>query len=623
MKRFALIFPVMAGCVQLVAQVPDAAPPAQSPPPPANTSAGRSKAGTAAAGQGSFLGKDIPLFSPGTEIITWDGRNWQISNNRLFEARFEKYLNAPEETTDADRQYQAIIRSILDKLAPGAATTASIDEAFRLLPRGSAFDVDARLCDGIADAVYSAWRAQDASQRLAAANAALEQERKTNEWNARLAAGGLQLDQPPQNKEMAQQWAKEQQLKRDLQVQPYTTRLAEVLAAIKANQVKKELSEFQAKVEFQALIVQLFFQRRFQHVLIGTRFYRNVFTTADTELKLGKDSKDLFSKSTGMPPTVGTLDALANEAVRDVREGVRAYEFLLSKNELESATKRLGESFSIGEYMPEIRTLPREKKRPALEFAQKSRQLLSAIEVKDYALAEQIVKELSVTARDFDTSKPMAAIETARTVSAMHLAKARNAAVSGDKAVLETELRQATEIWPRNPALAEISGLIFSQADVQQKALIDLDQLLSQRNYRQIYDDKMRFIAASAMYPERREQLKEVLDQMQIVEGAMIQAHEIAKRGDHAGAWETVETVFQQFPDDTKLNQLRATLTTEAAEFVRSLRTAQQLEAREQFGSSLAWFLKAQRLYPGSEFARDGVSRLVKKVLPELPPAAM
>src|SRR5581483_6016242 len=322
-------------------------------------------------------------------------------------------------------------------------------------------------------------------------------------------------------------------------------------------------------------------------------------------------------KSTGMPPTVGTMDALANEAIRDVREGVQAFRFLLQQNELESASKRLAEAFAIGEYLPELRTLPRDEKRRVLEFSQKSYQLVSAIEVKDYALAEKLVKELSTTAKDFDTSKPMAAIETARTVSAMHLAKARNAAVSGDKTTLETELKEATEIWPRNPALAEISGAIFSQGDVQQKALVDLDQLLSQHNYRQIYDDKLRFIAASAMYPDRQEQLKKVLDQMQIIETAIIQAGEIRKRGDYAGAWETLERAFKQFPDDSKLNQLRANLTTEAADFVRTLRTAEQLEEKDQIGSSLAWYLKAQKLYPGSEFAQDGINRLTKKVLPE------
>jgi hypothetical protein len=564
------------------------------------------------------LGSDVPIFDPSNEIVTWDGHNWNLNNNRVFEARFEKYLNAPEDTDAQAQQYQTILNSILDKLSPEQVSTKSVDEAFRLLPRGSNFEIDAHLCDALADAIYSVWRAQDASQRLAQANAALEQERKVNEWNARLASQSVKLEgAPPRDKTAADQWAKEQQLARDFQMQPYTTRLAEVMATIKANQAKKELTILEAKIDFQALFVQLFLQRRFQHVLIGTRFYRAVFNSGESKLEVGKDTKDLFSKSTGMPPTVGTMDALAHEVVRDVRESIQAFRFLVQKSELQSASKRLAEAFSVGEFLPEVRTLPRDEKRKVLDFSQKNYQLISAIEVKDYGLAAKLVKELTTMAKDFDDSKPLAAIETARTVSGMHLAKARNAAVSGDKATLEAELKEATEIWPRNPALVEVSGLIFSQADVQQKALVDLDQLISQHNTRQIYNDKLRFIAASALYPERQEQLKKILDQMQLVETAIIQAGEIEKRGDYAGAWETLEKAYQQNPDDSKLNQYRATLTTEAADFVRTLRTAEHLEEKDEVGSSLAWFLKARKIYPASEFAQDGISRLVKKVLPE------
>ena len=44
--------------------------------------------------------------------------------------------------------------------------------------RGSNFDIDARLCDALADAVYTVWAAQRQQQRLAMANETLEQERK-------------------------------------------------------------------------------------------------------------------------------------------------------------------------------------------------------------------------------------------------------------------------------------------------------------------------------------------------------------------------------------------------------------------------------------------------------------
>src|SRR5256885_16271834 len=76
-----------------IAQVPDAAAPAvPAPAAPAAKSNGSPADGT------KFLGKDVPIFDPSSEIVTWDGHSWNLNNNRIFEERFEKNLNAPEET---------------------------------------------------------------------------------------------------------------------------------------------------------------------------------------------------------------------------------------------------------------------------------------------------------------------------------------------------------------------------------------------------------------------------------------------------------------------------------------------------------------------------------------------
>ncbi len=599
-------------------QVPDAPAPTQPAPPAAEPSTGGPEKPANSAGGSSFLGKDVPIFNPGSEIVSWDGKNWNINNNRVFEARFEKYLNAPPSTSDANQEYEAILQQIMDKLSPGRVTPKSTDEAFQLLAKASEFQEDANLCDGIAYQVYSAWLAKNNNERVSAANKGLEDERKRLEWNAKITAEGSRLDGPSSRGDgMAAEWQKQQQLRRDMEMQPLITRIAEIQALIKTNQLKREVAELQIKIEFQTLIVQHFLQRRFQHAVIGTRFYRNIFADGDSQLRVGEDAKSLFAKTTGLPPTMGTIDSLANEIIRDVREGVHSFKFLLEKNELESASKRLAETFIIGEYLPDIRTLSREDKRKALAFVQKFNQLISALEVKDYTLAETLVKELNETAQDADTSKPTAAIETARQVSAMHIAKARNAAVSGDQATLEAELKAAMEIWPRNPDLTEVSKMIFSQADVQSRALVDFNQLLSQKNYRQIFDDKMRFIAATSMYPEKQEELRKVLDDMQVIETAIIQAQEIEKRSNYAGAWESAEKAFQKYPNDNKLNQIRANLTIEASDFVQAIRKAQDLESRKQPGSSLAWYLKAWNKYPQSEFAKEGVERLTKEVLPD------
>ena len=408
-----------------------------------------------------------------------------------------------------------------------------------------------------------------------------------------------------------------------MKMQPLLTELGEVNASIAGNRVKKEALRLQAKIEFQVLIAQLFLQRRFEHVLLANRFYRTLFGDGDSQLRVADDyaanqsdkNKESFGDISKLPKTIGQLDALANEAIRDVREGVEAFSFLLEKNELKSASERLSEAFVVGEYLPEIRLLPRTKKRQVIEFTQKSNQLLSSLEVKDYERAAALVRELESISRDFDSAKPMAAIETARTVSALHLAKARTAASSGDRTTLENELRSATEIWPRNPALAEVSGAIFSQTDVQQQALNDFDRLYAQKNFRQIYEDKVRFIAATALDRVKQEKLKQVLDQVQLAEAALLRAAELAKRGDSAGAWESVERGFSDYPDDPKLNQARAEFTTKAAEFVRSIRTAQEMERKQQWGSSLAWYLQAQEDYASSEIAQEGILRLSSKIM--------
>ncbi len=599
--------------MSLAAQVPDATPATPAASPASST--------PAKSGESKFLGKDVPAFDPGTELLTWDGKTWNVNNNRVFQARFEKYLSAPEETSTEARQYQAIVNEILNRLAPGNATTPNIDIAFKYLPQASRYDIDARLGSALADAVYTVWVSQRQQARLTAANEALRYARHGAYFRVVTSDTGNQLDESRTNttttKSGGETKTSTDTVKSAGRQGRAAMELAELEAAIKANDARKTLSELQVKVEFQALIVQFFMQRRFQHVLMATRFYRAVFTDGDSKLNLGKDAAELFQKSTGVPPTISVLDSLANEALRDVREGVKAYEFLLEKNELESATKRLAEAFTVGEWVPEIRTLPREKKRQALEFVQKTNQLLSSMEAKDYTKADTLLNDLAKIAKDFDGTKARAGIETARRVAQMRLAKARNAALSGDKATLEQEMAAATELWPLNPKLAEVSDMISSQGDVQQKAVVDFEQLLGQKNYRQIFDNSARYIAALAVYPEKQKQLEDVLKNMQKIEGAILRADEMAKQSNYAGAWESVEKVAGDFPDDSKLNQMRANFTTQAADFVRTLRGAQDLEKKEQVGSSLAWYLKAKKLYPQSDYAGEGVERLAKRIVPE------
>lgn len=562
-------------------------------------------------------------MDPGSEVMTFNGKNWNVANNRIFQARFEKYLNAPEATTKEDTEYRAYIDRVLVLLQPGSATQQNVDAAFRLLPYAARYDIDARLCSSLMDAVYSVWQAQRNQSRLMMANDALDTERKRNEWNLQMAAKEKELEKQPKTTGGRRGAPPPPATNSagvtdsDIRMAAITKRMVEGEAVTKANQMKRELSELQAKVEYQGLMVQFFLQRRFQHVLMASRFYRALFSDGDTKLNLGKDAMDLFQKSTGTPPTVSILDSMANEAIRDVREGSRAFAFLVEQGEIYSATQRLQESFVTGEYMPEIRLIPREQKRKCLAFSQKGFQLISSIDVRDYERAEKLVKEMKEVASDFDDSKPTARIEAAKIEAGGKLALARKAALNNDQPSLEKNLTEAALIWPGNPEYKEVFAQLNKQGDVMQKTLLEFDQLVSQRNHRQIWNDKIRFIAAVVINPERKVTLEKIMGDMEAIERSVLTADEMARQGNHAGAWESLEKTWAKYPDDGTLNQRRADMTTRASDFVKTIRTAEELEKKVQYGSSLSHYLKAQKLYPASDFAKEGVDRLILQVLPE------
>ena len=352
---------------------------------------------------------------------------------------------------------------------------------------------------------------------------------------------------------------------------------------------------------------------------MAARFYTEFFKDGAGRLEFeeGSEVEQSFSKTIGFNPTITTLDAFANEAIRDVDQSVESFTFLLEQGEIDAAMRQLQQAFVTGEYLPSVQSVPRDQKRLVLGYTQNAFQLVNALEVRDYSLAEELVTEMRVQANDFDYSKPTAAIEAARLSSNMRIRTAKNAALKGDEKSYEENIKAAAEIWPTNPMLKEQFDILADSADLQQQAKLEFDRLLGTQSYRQIYNNKARFIAATVDDPERQDALNQIVGNILEIETVMKQADTLKKAGNNHAAWEIVEKTFKQFPDDVALSAKRSDLSTDVAPFVKALKTAENLEKRKQYGSSLAWFLSARQIYPQSEYASDGIQRLSDEILPE------
>ncbi len=601
-----------------------------------------------------LVGNEVPFIDPSAETVTFNGRNFAIADNRLFAARFERYLNEPEDDSAAAVEYRETIDEILALVSPHNPKGPQLYEAFKLLPKASQYPGDAKLCDSLSQAVYVAMVSkknvegakklmaslEDEKQRVireADWKAANEKDPTLNQTGETTGGGGRQNQAGGQAQQGGGGGQNGQQQQggpgtragaatdpgrgvQSLRYADMQRRILEIEAMKKKNELKGEVQIVQAKIQYQALMMQFFMQRRFQHVLMASRFYNQIWTDGESKLYLDKnsDTSKLFNESVGFSPTVASLDSFSSEFIRDCDKGVEAFNFLADKGELESAAKRLSEAYAVGEFMPGIRTLPRDRKRKVLEFVRESYKLLAAIDAKDYTTAEKITANMKTMASDFNGNKADAAIATYTRVSNMHIMTAKTHVAANEIDKAREEIKKAMEVWPQNPKLAEFDQLVEAGSTLV-TAKNDFDRLLSENNYRQIFTDQYRIAPAIQNDPQRLEAFKQIITNLTSIEASIGKANEFSKMGQDYAAYEQLAQVREKFPDDPKLGREIELLAPKVADFTKAIDRAQQFEKRtpKQTGSAMAWFLKAQNIYPQSELAKSGVERLLNEILPD------
>jgi tetratricopeptide (TPR) repeat protein len=566
-------------------------------------------------GNQQMLGGALPFMDASSGTVAWDGKMWNVTNNRMFRARLEKYLASPEGNTPEDQAYRKILDEITTLLAPGYnGGKPDVPAAVALLPIAAQYDIDANLCDTLANAIWGVWLSTKNVAQLRASIAQMQiQKDKSYFFGERGGLTNKGRVGGPKAPAQGQQASQPSQLSSEVR---YIKDIIELEARMKANELSAGTAQLTAKAEFQAIIIQFAIQRRFEHVVMACRFYRHIFADPSgiLQLKQGSDAEKMFASSLGTSPTISALDAFANESIRDVDEAVQAFDNLVARGDVASASERIGEAYMVGEYLPRVRRVPMQKKLMVLDFTRDQNQLLSCMEMKDYTRAEELVTRIMAVAKDFDPSKPLAMINTAKTVSEMQLNKAKAALMQSDQKGATEALTAAVHTWPTNPRLKEFNEMTGKVADVKTQAVMDFDKLLGQKNYRQIFNDQGRYSAAVMDDEKRKLELADVLTKMNKLLVITSGANSLLQQNNSAGAWETVEKAFQEFPEDNELSRMRSDLSVKASEFVGALQRAKQHEERQQIGSALAWYLKARSQYPPSSFATEGVNRQVEKL---------
>ena len=544
-----------------------------------------------------------------------------------------------------------------------------IKEVLPLLRKASRHKRDGGLCRSIYNAIGTDLQAKDASFTKKKRMKELEKKVDSIKWNMRMATQSSTLA-PDGSREMA-----EDQSQRNIKFTFLNDELQNTYAEMQAI-TKDDLEKIgDSRIALQRIVVGFFLSRRFDHVMIGAPIYRLMYSDGAGEVKLQQrliqeaaenakqlraatsvatsessktvrspnyraDEKSSTRAETGItsmlpgttavmdsvtsakvqiaaviPDTMTEIEMISKEAIDQCKRYLSAVNGHLAQSELDNAYQRLQEAFSAGENLACVRSFPRDSKQALWKYKKAVKEARAGLASKDLGKAKSAMDQLGQMTTDNPFSKEESEMGNIKTISAMHLAKAKEAAIRGDRETMNKELEEAAKIWPQNPALAESSAKMLDQLNQQVQGKEDLKKLLEQKNFKYIMDEKAKFLAVAADDPALLEKLKNVLEQQGKALSWKARVEELLKRNDPYGAWEEAEKGIIDHPESNDLMKLRSDAAVKCPEFVDKIEKARIATVRQDPAAALAAYLVARQIYPQSTLAREGIDSLSKQLL--------
>ncbi len=562
-----------------------------------------------------LFGVEFPLLDPASDTVSYKGGVFDVGNNAVVRARFEKYLQQNPDVSEDARKYREKLEELVHVTQRNARSGKAVGgENMVKIGHGlyemSEYPPDGGQSGALASAMASALAVQFANQKRDRENDKLQAEidelvshtnRLTNINTGRGKASASNTN--------------------TVRISRNTKKIAGHEAAQVKNDAESTAALALSKVNYQSMLVSLLLSRRFDHALIGANSYRHIFRDGDTTLKLEKDSQadKLFRNTAGMPPTVNSIASAASTARRDVDQHMEAVNNLLEQNKLSDATQHLIEAVAVGEYMSSVSTFPTEKRRRIAEYWSLRRRVLTSLNARDYGTAEEIAKRMKELDRDFDDAMVMSYCAGKKQQSDLALRNAVKALQDGNDEEFNKYITEAGEIWPRNPRLAE-GRKKLETIDSHDPVKQEFKTLISRSEFRTIYNEQIRFEVV-AVDPELKEQYRDAITLIGTIDGMLAQLDVAAQQDTVIGPCMAYEMLLdkknedERFASDPLFTDALNRYALAGHDFVQALEQAAECEKRDELGSALACYYRAQCIYPGSRMARAGAERVSQLIL--------
>lgn len=575
-----------------------------------------------------LLGMEMPLLDPSGDTMSYNGAKFDVGNNAVVRARFEKYLlQNPDDSSEA-RRYRKKMRSVLKLTQKSARSRREVGSQNLVEIANGLYELNDYVGDGgqsgsLASAMASALAAQYANRARNRKNEKMQEEidklvLKTNLLTTR----NTNRVQKANNIAGAKNGGGGTPAVSNTFTIAHNTKKISTLEAAGIKNAAENVAALElAKINFQSTIVSMLMQRRYNHALIGAHTYRHIFSDGDTTLKLDSESQaaQMFEGGVGLPPTIGTMATMASNMRRDVDQNMEAVANMLAQNKLGEATNSLIQAVAVGEYMESVQTFPVEGRRRISEYWTLRKKALPALNARDYGALEEIASKMKALDPDFDDSMLTSYCAGRKAQSDMHLRNAAKALKAGDDATFNAEIMEAGKIWPKNPNIAK-GRAELEKIDNQDPVRDEFRTLIGRKEYRTIYNEQDKFEVV-AIDPELKQQYKEAITLIGTIDGMLAQLDVAAQQDVVMGPCMAYEMLLERgeqdarYKEDPKYRDALNRYAQGAHEFTQALDKAKRSEASREYGSALSNYYRAQCLYPRSTMAGEGAKRVTEIIL--------
>jgi hypothetical protein len=591
--------------------------------------------------QPSAHGQEIPMIDPTNKTIDFQGKKYSLMDNNLG-GQFEAYLATDTLSSQAAVEYRTTLRQIIDYLAPNKTDGSKLKAAYDLLSKGAEYPGDGNLCESLGNAIYSAQLTKNHVGTKKEFIGKLYKEQKKLVHNMGVIESKLDVQPAGRNTGGGGKGKGQQSSPTGTGSIDYLMmqkRLVEITALVKKTEVEGTIDLTQSKIQYQAMMVQLFIQRRFEHVIMSARFYNLIYKDGDTKMRLkrGSDTEKFFSEGIGVNPTVAGLDAAANEAIRKVDTLISAFSNNIERGRIHAASERLVEAFAIGEFLPCVQIVAYKDKSMIQQYVQDANDMVKTLEARDLTRGEELNASLQEQASDYNASEATSYIAAKKTESKSYARDAKIALYQMKKSRstqdryneeqrFKTAMFKSTSAWPSNPDLEDINNLLdkiidtgVEGEDMLKVARKDFDRYVDTKSWAAIMKEEnlSRFIAAFNISKEpqdvaRKNKLKQITSEKSSVIAALKEAETLDERGFAEAAWEIIDIRQKEHPNDLELSQAKALYSGKAARFANVIAKAQGFENESPTSAqALTWYLKAENIHPDSKYATAGIKRVI------------